>query len=138
MTDEGKTRLTAVLGNYPHTQPLKRGEVTSLRLALDFTEMKPTNTAFKPMVRELRFDVSEMAIVTFLQATFNGTVDLVLAVLLMVGGVIGARLGAVAARRLKAAQLRLLLALVVLAMAFRLAYEIYVEPKPEYQLEEIA
>ena len=78
------------------------------------------------------------AFVTFLQATFNGTVDLVLAVLLMVGGVIGARLGAVAARRLKAAQLRLLLALVVLAMAFRLAYEIYVEPKPEYQLEEIA
>jgi uncharacterized membrane protein YfcA len=78
------------------------------------------------------------AFVTFLQATFNGTVDLVLALVLMIGGVIGARLGAVTARRLKAAQLRLLLALVVLAMAFRLAYEIYVEPKPEYQLEETA
>ncbi|MEP7209894.1 MAG: sulfite exporter TauE/SafE family protein [Alphaproteobacteria bacterium] len=78
------------------------------------------------------------AFVTFLQATFNHTVDLVLALLLMVGGVVGARLAGVAARRLKAAQLRLLLALVVLAMAFRLAYEIYVEPKPEYQLEEIA
>jgi uncharacterized membrane protein YfcA len=78
------------------------------------------------------------AFVTFLQATFNGTVDLVLALLLMVGGAIGARLGVVAGRRLKAAQLRLLLALLVLAMAFRLAYEIYVEPKPEYQLEDIA
>lgn len=72
MTDEEKTRLTAVLGNYPHTQPLKRGEVTSPRLALDFIEMKPTNTAFKPMVRELRYDVSEMAIVTFLQAKAYG------------------------------------------------------------------
>jgi hypothetical protein len=54
------------------------------------------------------------AYVTFLQATFNGTVDLVLAFVLMVGGVIGARYGAIAGRRLKAAQVRLLLALLVL------------------------
>ncbi|MBI1358946.1 MAG: TSUP family transporter [Alphaproteobacteria bacterium] len=78
------------------------------------------------------------AFVTFLQATFNHTVDLVLALLLMIGGVAGARLGAVAGRRLKAAQLRLLLALVVLGMALRLAYEIYVEPKPLYELEDAA
>ena len=62
------------------------------------------------------------AYVTFLQATFNGTVDLVLAGMLMVGGVIGARYGAMAGRRLKAAQLRLLLALLVLAIAGRLVY----------------
>lgn len=78
------------------------------------------------------------AYVTFLQATFNGTVDLVLAFVLMVGGVIGARAGAAAGRKLKAAQLRLLLALVVLAMAGRLVYELYVAPKPEYRLEESA
>ena len=53
--------------------------------------------------------------VTFLQAAFNGTVDLILALVLMVGGVIGARYGAVAGRKLKAAQLRLLLAVLVLA-----------------------
>lgn len=78
------------------------------------------------------------AYVTFLQATFNGTVDLVLAAVLMIGGVIGARWGTMAGRRLKAAQLRLLLALLVLAIAGRLVYELYVAPKPEYRLEDPA
>lgn len=76
--------------------------------------------------------------VTFLQATFNGTVDLVLATVLMIGGVIGARWGTMAGRRLKAAQLRLLLALLVLGIAGRLVYELYVAPKPEYRLEDVA
>lgn len=76
------------------------------------------------------------AYVTFLQATFNGTVDLVLATVLMIGGVVGARYGAIAGRRLKAAQLRLLLALLVLAIAGRLVYELYVQPHPEYRLED--
>jgi uncharacterized protein len=78
------------------------------------------------------------AFVTFLQATFNGTVDLALAFVLMVGGVIGARAGAAAGRKLKAAQLRLLLALVVLGMAARLAYDLYIQPKPAYTLEDVA
>jgi uncharacterized membrane protein YfcA len=77
------------------------------------------------------------AYVTFLQATFNATVDLVLALVLMIGGVAGARFGAMAARRLKAAQLRLLMALVVLAMAGRLVYDMYVAPQPEYRLEAV-
>lgn len=76
------------------------------------------------------------AYVTLLQATFNGTVDLVLAGVLMAGGVIGARYGAMAGRKLKAAQLRLLLALLVLGIAGRLVYELYVAPTPEYRLEE--
>ncbi len=78
------------------------------------------------------------AYVTFLQATFNGTVDLVLAAVLMIGGVIGARYGAMAGRKLKAAQLRLLLALLVLGIAGRLVYELYVAPTPEYRLEATA
>ena len=78
------------------------------------------------------------AYVTLLQATFNGTVDLVLAAVLMLGGVIGARYGAMAGRKLKAAQLRLLLALLVLGIAGRLVYELYVAPTPEYRLEEAA
>lgn len=65
-------KLRIVLGDYPHSLPLKRGEIKSPRLALDFVEIKPTNRAFKPMVRELRFDVSEMAIVTYLQAKTYG------------------------------------------------------------------
>lgn len=76
------------------------------------------------------------AFVTLLQASFNGTVDLVLAGILMLGGVVGARLGAIAARKLKTAQLRLLLALIVLAMAGRLGYDAYLAPPPPYVLEE--
>lgn len=60
--------LRVCIGDYPHTLPLKRGEVTSPLLKLDFVEVKPMHTAFKPMVREHAFDVSELAIVTCLQA----------------------------------------------------------------------
>lgn len=69
---ENTTRLSAVLGDYPHTRPLKTGDVRSDDLTLDFVEVTPTNHAFKPMVREQRFDVSEMAVVTYLQAKSHG------------------------------------------------------------------
>ena len=62
------TVLRTVLGTYPHTLPLLRGEVTSPKVALDFVEIKPTNRAFKPMAMEQAFDVCEMAVVTYLQA----------------------------------------------------------------------
>lgn len=61
-------KLKTVLGDHAHVQPLKRGEVRSDRVALDFVEFSPTNAAFKPMVREQKFDVCEMAIVTYLMA----------------------------------------------------------------------
>jgi 4,5-dihydroxyphthalate decarboxylase len=60
--------LRVAIGDYPHTLPLKRGEITSPMLTLDFIEKKPMHTAFKPMVREHAFDVSELALVTVLQA----------------------------------------------------------------------
>lgn len=63
--------LRVALGDYPHTLPLKRGEVTSPWLTLDFAEVKPMHMAFKPMVREHAFDASEMALVTALQAKVN-------------------------------------------------------------------
>ncbi len=66
MTDV--TTLRICLGDYPHTLPLKRGEITSPSLKLDFVEVSPMNKAFKPMVREHAFDVSEMALVTYFQA----------------------------------------------------------------------
>src|SRR5213082_2157354 len=62
------TTLRTVLGTYPHTMSLKRGEITSPEVALDLVDIKPTHKAFKPMVRELAFDASEIAIVTYLQA----------------------------------------------------------------------
>jgi 4,5-dihydroxyphthalate decarboxylase len=61
------TRLRVAIGDYPHTLPLKRGEITSPLLKLDFVDVKPMHKAFKPMVREHAFDASEMALVTYLQ-----------------------------------------------------------------------
>ena len=66
------TALRTVLGNYPHTLALKRGEIASPSVRLDFVDVKPTHLAFKPMVRELKFDLCEMAIVTFLMAKAHG------------------------------------------------------------------
>jgi 4,5-dihydroxyphthalate decarboxylase len=64
--------LTIAIGDYPHTQALKAGEVASGQFALAFQEIKPVNRAFAPMARERRFDVSEMAIATVLQAIAYG------------------------------------------------------------------
>lgn len=62
------TTLRIAIGDYPHTLPLRRGEVRSPWLTLDFVTVKPMHTAFKPMVREHAYDASEMALVTCFQA----------------------------------------------------------------------
>ena len=64
--------LSACIGNYPHSKALKAGDIKSDRVALNFTEVSPVNRAFLMMVRELKFDVCEMAIVTYLQAKAYG------------------------------------------------------------------
>ncbi|MBP0447595.1 ABC transporter substrate-binding protein [Roseomonas sp. SSH11] len=60
--------LRAAMGTYPRTRALKEGQVASPLLRLDFADIRVISRAFAPMVREGRFDVSEMAIATFLQA----------------------------------------------------------------------
>lgn len=65
-------RLTAALGRYPHTEALRSGAVASPTVGLDLIDIDPVNRAFAPMVRAGRFDVSEMAIATFLQAIAYG------------------------------------------------------------------
>jgi 4,5-dihydroxyphthalate decarboxylase len=72
MNAKASPALRTVLGDYPHTLPLKRGEISSDAVRLDFVDVKPTHLAFKPMVRELAYDVCEMAIVTFLMAKAYG------------------------------------------------------------------
>jgi 4,5-dihydroxyphthalate decarboxylase len=67
-----KTKLLTLLGNYPNTLALKRGDVKSDLVDFDFADVKVSNTAFKPLVREAKFDVAELAIVTFLQAKTYG------------------------------------------------------------------
>jgi 4,5-dihydroxyphthalate decarboxylase len=64
--------LSACLGTYPHTKALKDGSVKSDRVTLNFTEINPVNRAFQLMAREQKFDVCEMAIVTYLQAKAYG------------------------------------------------------------------
>ena len=60
--------LRTLLGSYPHTVPLKSGDIVSERVALDFIDVKPIWAGFKAMVRRHEFDVSEMAVVTYLIA----------------------------------------------------------------------
>jgi 4,5-dihydroxyphthalate decarboxylase len=60
--------LRAAIGRYPHTAALLDGALASPGLALDFADLPVPSRAFAPMVREQRFDVSEMAIATFLMA----------------------------------------------------------------------
>ncbi|WIX77441.1 hypothetical protein QRX50_39535 [Amycolatopsis carbonis] len=66
------TTLRTVLADYPHTKPLKNGEVTSPSVELDFTAVSPVHKAFAPMVRDEAYDLSELAIVTALQAIAYG------------------------------------------------------------------
>lgn len=61
-------RLVTLLGDYPTTRPLKQGEIASTQVSLQFADVKVPNTAFKRTVRNLEFDVSELAIGTFLIA----------------------------------------------------------------------
>ena len=67
-----KSRLYTLLGDYPNTTALKKGEVTSDLIDFVFADVKVSNTAFKPLVREGRFDLGELAIVTYLQAKAYG------------------------------------------------------------------
>ena len=67
-----KRRLYTLLGDYPNTMALKKGEVISGLVDFDFADVKVSNTAFKPLVREAKFDVGELAIVTYLQAKAYG------------------------------------------------------------------
>ena len=72
--------------------------------------------------------------VTFLQAATNGTVDIVLALLLIVGGVVGAPIGSRIAARLPGVVLRGLMAVLVLAVAAELLTELLRTPSSQYSI----
>jgi uncharacterized membrane protein YfcA len=74
------------------------------------------------------------AFTTLLHATTNFTVDMPLAVLLLVGGVVGAQFGAQIGTRLKAEQLRILLAIMVLAVSGKLALDLLLMPSELYSI----
>ncbi|MEY8842646.1 sulfite exporter TauE/SafE family protein [Cribrihabitans sp. XS_ASV171] len=74
------------------------------------------------------------AYTTMMHAYNSQTVDTVLAVLLLVGGVIGAQVGAIIGLRLKAEQLRILLALLVLAVCLKLGIDLVLQPAEVYSV----
>lgn len=64
--------LSIALRDYPHTRPLLDGTIPVDGRAVDYVEVEPINRAFAPMVRELRYDVCELAIATLFQAVEAG------------------------------------------------------------------
>jgi hypothetical protein len=78
------------------------------------------------------------AFTTMLHATTNFTVDIVLAVLLLVGGVIGAQFGTMIGSKLKAEQLRILLAAMVLLVCGKLAFDLVIQPSELFSLGKVS
>jgi uncharacterized membrane protein YfcA len=94
--------------------------------ALIYLLRVPTNVVIGT---SLAYTLITMAVATVLHATANKTVDIMLAMLLMVGGVVGAQFGVQVGQALRGEQLRALLALLVLAVAFRVLLGLFVAPE---------
>jgi uncharacterized membrane protein YfcA len=82
--------------------------------------------------------VGTMAVATVLHAITSQGVDVILAVILMVGGVIGAQFGVRIGINMRGDQLRALLALLVLAVALRFLVGLVIPPDEPYSLSVIA
>jgi 4,5-dihydroxyphthalate decarboxylase len=72
MAAQGKLTLNTMLGNYPNTKALKSGALKSNLVDFDFVEVKVANNLFKSVVRDAKYDLSELAIATYLQAKYYG------------------------------------------------------------------
>ncbi|MBO6764104.1 sulfite exporter TauE/SafE family protein [Maricaulis sp.] len=91
----------------------------------------PTNVVVGTSLFQILFVT---ALTTVLQAGQNQTVDIVLAMLLTVGGVIGAQFGARAGRHMKAEELRALLAFMVIAVCLKLGWDLVVTPADLFEV----
>lgn len=78
-----------------------------------------------------------MVVATILHAVTNHLVDAVLALVLMVGGVIGAQFGARAGQRIRGEHLRLLLGLLILSVGIRFAVELVIRPNELYSIRDL-
>ncbi len=95
----------------------------------------PTNVVIGTSLFQIVFVA---AFTTVMHAIANGTVDVVLAALLMVASVLGAQVGVQAAQRLKADELRALLALLVLAVSVRLVIRLVSVPEEAFSITALA
>jgi hypothetical protein len=67
-----KPKLKTALVNYGHTKALKDGSITPSTFDFEFEEVPAIIQAFRRMVRGLEFDISEMAITTYVCARAHG------------------------------------------------------------------
>lgn len=91
----------------------------------------PTQVVIGTSLFQITFVTAATAL---LQATVNQSVDLVLALLLLVTGVIGAQIGARLSVKIKGEHLRVMLALIVLGVAIRLALDLVIPPSEVFSL----
>ena len=91
----------------------------------------PTNVVIGTSIFQIIFVT---AVVSVLHATFNQTLDVVLAFILAAGGVVGGQFGVRAGQKLKGEQLRALLAVMVLAVAIRLLFDLLLKPDELYSI----
>jgi hypothetical protein len=91
----------------------------------------PTNVVIGTSLFQIIFVT---ALVTVLHAVENQAVDILLAFLLLLGGVVGAQFGARAGQKLQGEQLRALLGLIVLLVGLRLGFDLVVQPDELFSL----
>ena len=99
--------------------------------ALIYLLRVPTNLVIGTSLVQI---VATMSVATILHAVTNFSVDIVLAIILMVGGVIGAQFGARVGQNIRGDQLRALLALLVLAVAVRFFFGLVTPPDEPFSL----
>ena len=138
MLDESiKTLRAQARGNAPaRIYPVNHVWIHGLPFKARFRQSRLYISVIPPLVigTSLVQIIGVAVITTVLQATNNYAVDIVLAAILIIGGVIGAQFGVRAGAKLRGEQLRLLLALLVLAVAARLLWGLLVPPSDVYSL----
>lgn len=77
--------LRTAVGKYDHVRALRDGSVRSERVRLDMVEVEPVNRAFRQMVQDSAFDLSEMALTTHALAHAFGKPVTALPIVLMRG-----------------------------------------------------
>ena len=91
----------------------------------------PTNVVVGTSLLQIGFVTT---LTTFLHAYTNHSVDIVLALLLIAGGVVGAQFGSRIGARLRGEQLRVLMALMVLGVCGKIAFDLVAQPVDPYSI----
>ncbi len=94
----------------------------------------PTNVVIGTSLFQIIFVTGTVSIMHAIQ---NQTVDIVLGFILLLGGVIGAQIGARMSQRLRAEQLRAFLALIVLAVGIKIFMDLVIQPDELYSFIQI-